>query len=356
MTRFLKLNKQKGFGSVQVTKDDPRWFLTGVTDTDGNLTISLPKDASPRFLYQYSSVNKGLIDHLQNTYDPGRVYTRITQQTRVETRSERGFKPGLRRTEYTLVWGTQEGIRDFIIPHFEKYPLQTYKAVDFLIFKEAFNIYKSTSVTGVKTSEKTLVLVAFCAYASNTGGKQRKPPTFEEYCNEKNIDISKYQEEINSLNSYIDQLKINYQDFYEQLGNDGDALTLKPVYSYFAGFTQGDGGLSASVGDRLRWEMNINDREPFVIRRCVATLGSNAVTKPKKGQNSWVVNIMFSEKRLSFLFSDIFQNTTWVGDKTVVLELAKEYLGIMSSTRERSLERNVAIEALKAKIKAYRAS
>lgn len=110
---------------------DPNW-ITGFTDGDGTFCVRRKKRLSSKIgeYFDYYNIfqiklhrNDGfLIDQIRNYFNSGRV-------------NHNEF------SSFTCV--AQSEIKTIIIPHFEKYPLLSARAKDYIIFKEIFNLIES---------------------------------------------------------------------------------------------------------------------------------------------------------------------------------------------------------------------
>lgn len=106
---------------------DPYW-VTGITDAEGSFIIATPnstsaigKKVSLRFSLTQKAHSVGILYGLKNYFDCGQVIP-----------SSRGCM--------RFVVQKKEDILTKIIPHFEKYPLHTSKALNFNSFKKAAEI------------------------------------------------------------------------------------------------------------------------------------------------------------------------------------------------------------------------
>ena len=100
-------------------------WVTGLTDAEGSFIVSVYKRGSngkwqvkPSFERWLESKDKATLDDLQNFFGVGIV----------NTREKRGV------TSYTVT--RHKDLLNVIIPHFNKYPLQSQKRVDFELFAQ----------------------------------------------------------------------------------------------------------------------------------------------------------------------------------------------------------------------------
>lgn len=135
-----QLNKQYYSTSFSISKQAENkisknnllnpWFITGFTDAEGCFSFSIKPDAksklkwrsSPLFVIKLHIKDIAILELIKNTLMVGKIR-----------------KNGINSVQYTV-----ESIKELqiIIDHFNKYPLVTEKASDYLIFKQCYEIIK----------------------------------------------------------------------------------------------------------------------------------------------------------------------------------------------------------------------
>lgn len=121
----------KSLSSLRTPLELNPWFITGFTDGEGSFSLSV-RDIDKytkkgKVLYVFSIIlhkkDEGILRSIQSTLGVGKIYTHGKQgvQFRVESKKELCI----------------------LIEHFDKYPLITKKAKDFLCFKKAIFLIKN---------------------------------------------------------------------------------------------------------------------------------------------------------------------------------------------------------------------
>lgn len=107
------------------------WFITGFSNAEGCFTFSIIKDnkyntgwrVKAIFSIGLHSKDKVLLENIQSYFNAGGLYPEGTDLIKYYVTSEKGL--GL------------------IMDHFNKYPLISKKLVDYLLFKQGFEIIKT---------------------------------------------------------------------------------------------------------------------------------------------------------------------------------------------------------------------
>jgi hypothetical protein len=133
-----KLIFTRGLHTVERSSVNP-WFLTGLVDAEGSFVVHIVKDDSRKlgcfvlasFELALNVKDRLLLDLLQETMgNIGNIYYNPQDDT------------------YKYKVSNIEGLNNFVIPHFQKYPLLTQKKVDFEIFVKIIQImYKKEHLT-----------------------------------------------------------------------------------------------------------------------------------------------------------------------------------------------------------------
>lgn len=120
---------QEGLERTVNVKLSP-WWVTGITDSEGNFSISIANDnkihAAFKVAQKTHSIN--ILLSLQDYFSCGTVCI-----------DNRQFDT------YKFTVSKLDDLLNIIIPHFEKYELQTSKQLDFLDFKEAVLLFRDGS-------------------------------------------------------------------------------------------------------------------------------------------------------------------------------------------------------------------
>jgi hypothetical protein len=128
-----QLNKKKrNFTTlVKNSKINP-WFVTGFTDAEGSFGVSIYIDKrikgrigwaiKPSIQISLNSKDINLLLQLQEFFGCGLIVNKNT------------------RNEVSFRVNSIQDLTNYIIPHFENYPLLTQKAADFLLFTKIINI------------------------------------------------------------------------------------------------------------------------------------------------------------------------------------------------------------------------
>lgn len=97
------------------------WWVTGITDAEGNFSIALqePRKCSCAFKVTQKGHSMGILYDLKRYFKCGKVI--------IDNRKFNAYK---------FIVTKNEDLFNIIIPHFEKYPLETSKNLDFLDFKK----------------------------------------------------------------------------------------------------------------------------------------------------------------------------------------------------------------------------
>ena len=105
------------------------WWITGFVDGEGCFSISIFKNATtkagvqifPEFVVTQGAKRLLTLKNLQDYFGCGRIY-------------ENRRKDNHRENLYRYCVRSKEDLRGKIVPFFKKYPLQTSKHQDFLVF------------------------------------------------------------------------------------------------------------------------------------------------------------------------------------------------------------------------------
>lgn len=124
----LELNKVskrfiRDFALGSPDKKLASWWVTGISDSEGNFSIFVQKTSKgPKITLAYKVTQKahsmGILYDLQRYFNCGNIH--------IDNRKEDAYKFNVNKLD---------DITNIIIPHFEKYPLLTSKRLDFLDFK-----------------------------------------------------------------------------------------------------------------------------------------------------------------------------------------------------------------------------
>lgn len=119
-SKNLKQNLSKQKDSFSLNP----WFVTGFTDGDGSFAVSVTKKKSgtgwkivPVFTIGLDQKDLDILVQIKAFFKIGNIYT-----------SKRGV------VYYTV--GSIKDLKNYILPHFDKYPLATLKLKDYWLFKE----------------------------------------------------------------------------------------------------------------------------------------------------------------------------------------------------------------------------
>ena len=113
---------------------DP-WWITGFVDGEGCFSISIFKNVTtksgvqifPEFVVTQGAKSLEALEKLQDFFKCGKIY-------------ENRRKDNHRESLYRYCVRSKTDLRDKIIPFFQKYPLQTTKHQDFLIFCQVMDM------------------------------------------------------------------------------------------------------------------------------------------------------------------------------------------------------------------------
>jgi len=207
------------------------WFITGFTDAEGCFSFAIKPDAksklkwrtSPLFVIKLHIKDIAILELIKNTLMVGKIRTN-----------------GINSVQYVV-----ESIKELqiIVDHFNKYPLVTEKASDYLIFKQCFEIIKQRE----HLTEKGLLILIGLKSSLNWG-----------------------------LSSSLKEAFPNVASFGES----------RPEYKFngipdpfwVAGFTSGDGSFhfnikksNTNISHRvsLRYSINLNIRDADVLKGLV---------------------------------------------------------------------------------------
>jgi len=98
------------------------WFISGVTDGDGGLLVSITSNQrlKPSFTIIQHNESKSLLEAIKTFFGCGISYTYMDR--------------GSERVRYQV--DNLSDLLNIIIPHFDKYPLLTFKKERYVVFKE----------------------------------------------------------------------------------------------------------------------------------------------------------------------------------------------------------------------------
>ena len=121
-------------GENQQERLNPYW-LVGFTDGEGCFSISIFKNKTlksgyqvfPEFVLTQGAKSLDVLEKVQSFFDCGKIY----ENKRYDNHIESLFRYCVRN---------KNDLRLKICPFFDKYPLQTAKKNDFLLFKQALQI------------------------------------------------------------------------------------------------------------------------------------------------------------------------------------------------------------------------
>ena len=119
---------RKSYSTVSNKDFKPNW-VTGFTDAEGSFTLQLKKNqptktgwaVSPNFVIHLHSKDTDLLYSMQNFFGVGRVFID-------------------KKTSASYAVGKLDDIVKVIIPHFDKYPLQSGKIIDYRLWVECVNL------------------------------------------------------------------------------------------------------------------------------------------------------------------------------------------------------------------------
>lgn len=217
---------------------DP-WFISGFTDAEGCFSISIQHNTKmktnwrvlPSFHIKLHIKDINILEDIKYTWGIGTIR-----------------KSGLDTVFYTVESFTE---LEFIINHFEKYPLISAKYCDYLLFKECFEIIKQKKHL---TSEGLLQLVALKS-SLNWGLSDKLAVAFPNI-----ISVQRPQYEFKGI----------------------------PHPYWVSGFTSGDGSFNLRINrpdsnkDKgpavsLRYSINLNIREEALIKGLVSYFKSFSI-------------------------------------------------------------------------------
>ena len=134
------------------------WFITGLVDGEGCFTVSFSFrkklkvgiETRPSFSTSLNERDLDLLKQIHGYFKCGAIrYSRTDRTYKYETRSV-------------------EDISNYVIPHFERYPLQGGKSRDFELFKViCFKVRANHHISG-----KHLSAIIEMAYQMNPSGKR----------------------------------------------------------------------------------------------------------------------------------------------------------------------------------------
>ena len=235
-----QLNKQN-YSTLSKTSLNNKlnpWFITGFSDAEGCFSFAIKPDAksklkwrtSPLFVIKLHIKDTAILELIKNTLMVGKIR-----------------KSGINSVQYVV-----ESIKELqvIVEHFNRYPLVTEKASDYLIFKQCFEIIKQRE----HLTEKGLLNLIGLKSSLNWG--------------------------------LSDSLKEAFPNV---------AFVSRPVYKFngipdpfwVAGFTSGDGSFHLNIKKSdthishrvsLRFSINLNIRDAEVLKGLVIYF--NTLTKP----------------------------------------------------------------------------
>jgi len=136
-------------------------YVTGFVDGEGTFSVSFSRreklntkiEVRPGFSISQHKRNLKILQRIQKFFGVGAIrFSKRDQNYKYEVRSI-------------------DDLMKVIIPHFEKYPLQTTKAKDFVIFKEICRLIYSKHHLNLDYLRRIIDL----AYMMNESGKRRYP-------------------------------------------------------------------------------------------------------------------------------------------------------------------------------------
>lgn len=156
----MKQNVQDvGFRLRQTVSLERAWYITGFVDGEGCFSVSFNKrskfktgvEVRPSFALGQNKRNLSVLKDIQDYFGCGSIrFSKYDQLYKYEVRSIKD-------------------LRNRIVPHFKKYPLQTTKQNDFLIFEW---VCKSIAAMEHLNSAK-LAEIINKAYTMNESGKRK---------------------------------------------------------------------------------------------------------------------------------------------------------------------------------------
>lgn len=111
------------------------WFITGLADAEGSFILKIGLREQLDFSLILHSIDKDLVLQIHQYFGIGNF--RIKEDPSCGGRRRRSPQAKINkfRCEFSVV--KIKDIIEHVIPHFDKYPLQTKKRVDYLLFKQA---------------------------------------------------------------------------------------------------------------------------------------------------------------------------------------------------------------------------
>lgn len=230
------------------------WFLTGFADAEGCFSFAIKPDAksklkwrtSPLFVIKLHIKDLAILELIKNTLMVGKIR-----------------KNGINSVQYVV-----ESIKELqvIVDHFNKYPLVTEKASDFLIFRKCFEILKQRE----HLTEKGLLSLIGLKSSLNWGLSLTLKKAFPNVI-------------------FVDRLEFKFNGI--------------PDPYWLSGFTSGDGSFhlnikksDTNVSHRvsLRFSINLNIREAEVLKGMVVYFNTlnktSTVVKGKLNQDNQYVS------------------------------------------------------------------
>nr|AAB50391.1 intronic endonuclease [Cyclocybe aegerita] len=159
------LNKTRSYSTsnspIQIFPINP-WFITGFTDAEGSFMVSITKNENsklkwgiyPSFAIHIHNKDISLLNQIQKTLGVGNV----------------------RKNSKTTALFRVDNLKELqvIINHFDKYPLVSFKASDYIIFKKCYNLIMQKQHLTQKGFEEILSL----KYKLNKGLPDNLKKTF----------------------------------------------------------------------------------------------------------------------------------------------------------------------------------
>lgn len=309
MTIILQ-SKDIKLNSTNTASNISPWFWTGLIDAEGSFTILIVKD-SKRLLgwrvelkFQLGLHKRDLcvLEALKEFFGVGKIYKGSNNQMNFIITRFRDIK--------------------ILVAHLIKYPLQTHKYSDFLLFKAALDIILSNKHLTTEGLQEIVNLKASI-----------------------NLGLS-------------NMLKERFPNFIPATKSVVSApLTLNPLW--ILGFFNGDGSFGIRVTEnpvfttgyrvQLRFRITQHIRDKALLQSIVKVLDCGTVNDYKNGQNAVTLNISsFSDITLKII--PLIENGVLLGDKQKDYICWKKAHDLMRKNQHLTIDGINEIKKLKSKM------
>jgi LAGLIDADG endonuclease len=318
------------------------WFVTGFTDAEGSFNVSVSRSSSTkigwrvqmRFIIELHKKDLALLTHVQSFF---KGIGTITNSTTKEV------------VRFSVV--DQNQIINVILPHFNKYPLQSAKLIDFKFWLECVNLIKNKKHITVEGMNNIVSFKGIINHGNSEELKLSLPdaislirPSYSSLCNmDAKLDPYWISGFIEGDGSFIIKLKSTPSKLIPL------PLALQPKGAEPPPLWEGEGkGLSASAVISIGLDIR---EEPLLYK---IKIFFNSFGSVYSSQSRGVVELKIFKLQDLLTIIPHFEKYPLIGFKSYNFGIWKEIVFLISEKAHRTFEGIQKIKALKNKLNIWK--